>query len=112
MSKADSTRWRRHGRLNAAPPVPRLGRWALLGLAAALPASGPLGAAHAQLAPQMGAPVELGDLRRTFERAYGPVGVQAGQPAWTFTPGIDVEVTATNNSRGLGLLGTGTGRKR
>lgn len=104
MSKPDSTRARRHGRLTARS----LSRWAACGLAAALPASLPSAPARAQLAPQMGAPVELGDLRRTFERAYGPVAVQPGQPAWTFTPGIDIDFTATDNSRALGIA---TGRQ-
>jgi uncharacterized protein (PEP-CTERM system associated) len=58
------------------------------------------------LQPQVGAPVELGDLRRTFERAY------ERQPrltdrAWTITPAIDVEVSATDNVAGLGVNATG-----
>ena len=65
--------------------------------------AGPCGAAVAQLLPQLGAPVELGDLRAAFARAYGPAGVgaPAGERNWTITPGIDVEVTATDNIRGL-----------
>jgi len=59
------------------------------------------GAALAQLAPQMGAPVQLGDLRQAFQRAYGPADLVPAGRNWTFTPGIDVEVKATNNARAL-----------
>ncbi len=63
-------------------------------------ASGPVLAQGLQ--PQVGAPVELGDLRQTFERVY------ARQPrisdrAWTVTPAIDVQVSATSNAAGLGI---------
>ena len=72
-------------------------------------ASGP---AQAQLLPQLGAPVELGDLRGAFARAYGPAGIGAPGGAernWTITPGIDVEVTATDNVRGLTATNGGGG---
>lgn len=86
-------------------------RWAAAGVLAAMPTLWPLGMARAQLLPQMGTAVELGDLRRAFERAYGPVGVAPGQPSWTVTPGIDVEVLGTDNSRALGTGGGGRGRQ-
>ncbi len=89
----------------------RAGRWAVAGLAATLPAFVPGGAARAQLLPQMGTTVELGDLRRAFERAYGPVAVAPGSPNWTVTPGIDVEITGTDNARALGYGTTGKGRQ-
>lgn len=81
-------------------------------LAVALLATIPATPAMAQLAPQMGAPVELGDLRRTFQRAYGPAEeVPLGERAWTITPGIGMEVTATDNSRGLTNAGATGGKK-
>lgn len=89
----------------------RAGRWAVAGLAATLPALVPDGAARAQLLPQMGTTVELGDLRRAFERAYGPVGVAPGQPNWTVTPSIDVELRATDNARTLSYATTGRGQQ-
>jgi len=103
MSKANRTRLGRDG-------VGRDGwgrrrRWAARGLgagvAAGLAALLPMATAEAQLLPQMGTPVDLGDLRGAFERAYGPGGVAPGQPSWSVTPGIDVEVRATDNSRAL-----------
>ena len=102
MSKSDLIRPRRGNR--------RAGRWAVAGLAT-LSALVPGGTAQAQLLPQMGTTVELGDLRRAFERAYGPVGVAPGQPNWTVTPGIDVEIMATDNARTLGYGTTGGGRQ-
>lgn len=76
-------------------------------LALALAATAAAGPALAQgLQPQVGAPVELGDLRRTFERIYDrqpPIT----ERAWTITPSIDVEVSATDNVAGIGLNGTG-----
>lgn len=89
----------------------RAGRWAVAGFAAALPALVPAGAARAQLLPQMGTTVELGDLRRAFENAYGPVGAAPGSPNWTVTPGIEVEITAADNARALGYATTGRGRQ-
>ncbi len=62
-------------------------------------------AAHAQLAPHLGAPVQLGDLRQAFERAYGPVVAPIDARSWTVTPAIDVEVMATDNSQALGVGG-------
>jgi len=61
--------------------------------------------AHAQLAPHLGAPVQLGDLRQAFERAYGPVVSPIGARSWTVTPAIDIDVLATDNSQGLGVGG-------
>jgi len=68
-------------------------------VAAALPGA----PAQAQLAPQLGAPVHLGDLRQAFERAYGPVVAPIDARAWTVTPAIGVEVTATDNRQALGF---------
>ncbi len=99
-------RRRRAGRIRAG----HVGRWAAAGMLAALPAMVPQGAA-AQLLPQAGTAVELGDLRRAFERAYGPVGLAPGQPSWSVTPGIDVEIRATDNARSLGLGTAGRGRQ-
>ncbi len=62
-------------------------------------------AAHAQLAPHLGAPVQLGDLRQAFERAYGPVGMPVGARSWSVAPAIDIDVLATDNSRSLGVGG-------
>ena len=59
------------------------------------------GSAPAQLLPQVGVPVELGDLRRTFERAYErqpPIS----ERAWTIVPAIDATISATDNARGIG----------
>lgn len=100
-------RRRRTGRTAAG----RMGRWAALGVLAAWAALWSSGAARAQLLPQAGTAVELGDLRRAFERAYGPAGIGPGQPSWSVTPGIDVEILGTDNSRALGYGGTGQGRK-
>jgi uncharacterized protein (PEP-CTERM system associated) len=66
--------------------------------------------AQAQLAPQLGPPVQLGDLRQAFERAYGPVAAPIDARAWTVTPAIEVEVLATDDQRAL-LLGTTTGKR-
>jgi uncharacterized protein (PEP-CTERM system associated) len=60
------------------------------------------GAASAQLLPHLGAPVELGDLRGAFQRAYGPPGVAIAERPWSITPAIDVDVTATDNAAALG----------
>ncbi len=98
MSIPDVTRARRQ---HAAAWLGYRVAWAVV-LAAA-----PGGPALAQLLPQMGAPVALGDLRQAFERAYGPpVGVPAGRN-WTFTPGIDVDIQATDNARALGTARRG-----
>ena len=95
-----------------APRTPIVPRWRYraalapaLGLALAVTHNG---AALGQLLPQMGAPVELGDLRTAFQRAYGPAGLGAavGDRAWTFIPAIDLDVTATDNVQGLGLGGS------
>lgn len=91
---------------DAPRPCPGRRRHALapaLGMALAAGACLP---AQAQLAPQMGVPVELGDLRKTFERAYGPADVPpVGARNWTFTPGIGLDVLATDNARALGVGG-------
>ena len=72
-------------------------------------AAAPGGPALAQLAPQLGTTVELGDLRQAFQRAYGPAAAAPGGGRnWTVTPALDVEVRATNNSR---VLGTSGGRR-
>lgn len=95
--------------MSLAEPRRQVGRL-LLAVLVALP-----GPALAQLAPQMGAPVELGDLRRTFQRAYGPLDEPPpGERAWTIVPGIGMEVTATDNARGLtntGGFGGGGGKQ-
>ena len=77
----------------------------VLGLAMAAPGTPAL----AQLLPQLGAPVELGDLRKTFQRAYGPIDAPVGERTWTITPGIDLETTLTDNVRGLGMATGGRG---
>ena len=91
--------------MSAAEPRRGAGRLILAMLAAT-----PAAPALAQLAPQMGAPVELGDLRRTFQRAYGPAEeAPLGERAWTIVPGIGMEVTATDNGRALTNTGGGGG---
>ena len=73
-----------------------------LGTLLGIGVQGSLGAVLAQgVAPAVGTNVQLGDLRRTFQRAY------EGQPAigtrsWTVTPSIDLQQTFTDNARGLG----------
>lgn len=71
-------------------------------------AGGATGPVQAQVLPQVGAPVQLGDLRRTFERAYERQPL-ISERAWTIVPAIDVEVSFTDNVRGLGTTqGLGT----
>ncbi|MDO8961388.1 MAG: TIGR03016 family PEP-CTERM system-associated outer membrane protein [Methylophilus sp.] len=98
--------------MSAAEPRLLLGRLLLGRLVLAALAATPAAPALAQLAPQMGAPVELGDLRRTFQRAYGPAEeAPPGERAWTIVPGIGMEVTATDNARGLTNTVGGGGKK-
>ena len=71
-------------------------------LATALLATASAPAIAQGLQPQVGAPVELGDLRQTFERVYDRQP-RIPDRAWTITPAIDLQVSATNNAAGLGV---------